>query len=117
MARDEAKWAYWTKQIKDWQASGLSRNAYCKREGLKPTTFDYWRPLITLVHAEGNAVNQSMSGNDIRLVPVKVVAPGGPMAVGHPGPAPPRRFCPYCTARLDQVEEPIWLGNAFAGEH
>ena len=88
MARDEAKWAYWTKQIKDWQASGLSRNAYCKREGLKPTTFDYWRPLITLVHAEGNAVNQSMSGNDIRLVPVKVVAPGGPMAVGHPGPAP-----------------------------
>ena len=88
MARDEAKWAYWTKQIKDWQASGLSRNAYCKREGLKPTTFDYWRPLITLVHAEGNAVNQSVSGNDIRLVPVKVVAPGGPMAVGHPGPAP-----------------------------
>ena len=46
MAKDEAKWAYWTKQIKEWQASGLSRNAYCKREGLKPTTFDYWRPLI-----------------------------------------------------------------------
>ena len=88
MARDEAKWAYWTKQIKDWQASGLSRNAYCKRERLKPTTFDYWRPLITLVHAEGNAVNQSVSGNEIRLVPVKVVAPGGPMAVGHPGTAP-----------------------------
>ena len=88
MARDEAKWAYWTKQIKDWQASGLSRNAYCKRERLKPTTFDYWRPLITLVHAEGNAVNQSVSGNDIRLVPVKVVAPGGPMAVGQPGTAP-----------------------------
>ena len=79
MARDEAKWAYWTKQIKDWQASGLSRNAYCQREGLKPTTFDYWRPLITLVHAEGNAVNQSVSGNDIMLVPVKVVAPGHPV--------------------------------------
>ena len=79
MARDEAKWAYWTKQIKNWQASGLSRNACCKREGLKPTTFDYWRPLITLVHAEGNAVNQSVSGNDITLVPVKVVAPGHPV--------------------------------------
>ena len=84
MARDEAKWAYWTKQIKDWQASGLSRNAYCQREGLKPTTFDYWRPLITLVHAEGNAVNQSVSGNDITLVPVKVVAPGGPRPAPHP---------------------------------
>ena len=56
MAKDEAKWAYWTKQIKEWQASGLSRNAYCKREGLKPTTFDYWRPLIVADHAEGNAV-------------------------------------------------------------
>ena len=82
MAKDEAKWAYWTKQIKEWQASGLSRNAYCKREGLKPTTFDYWRPLIVADHAEGNAVNQSVSGNDITLVPVKVVAPGHP--VGQP---------------------------------
>jgi hypothetical protein len=27
MARDEAKWAYWSKQINEWQASGLSRNA------------------------------------------------------------------------------------------
>ena len=27
MAKDEAKWAYWTKQIKKWQASGLSRIA------------------------------------------------------------------------------------------
>jgi len=74
MAKDEAKWAYWTKQIKSWQASGLTRSAYCQREGLKPTTFDYWRPLITLVHAEGKTVNQPVSGNDITLVPVKVMA-------------------------------------------
>ena len=40
MAKDEAKWAYWEKHIKAWHTSGLSRQAYCQREGLKPTTFD-----------------------------------------------------------------------------
>ena len=33
MARDEAKWAHWTKVINDWRGSGLARNAYCRREG------------------------------------------------------------------------------------
>jgi hypothetical protein len=79
MAKDEAKWAYWTKQIKDWQASGLSRNAYCKREGLQPSTLDYWRPLIVSDHAEANAVKQPVRNNDITLVPVKVMAPGHPV--------------------------------------
>lgn len=74
MAKDEAKWAYWTKQIRDWQASGLSRNAYCQREGLKPTTFDYWRPLIVSNHAEAKTPTQSVNHQDISLVPVKVVA-------------------------------------------
>lgn len=42
MSKDEAKWAYWSKQIEGWQSSGLWRNAYCKREGLKPTTLLIW---------------------------------------------------------------------------
>ena len=74
MAKDEAKWAYWTKQIKDWQASGLSRNAYCKREGLRPGTFDYWRPLIVGNGAEVKKVKQATAGSDISLVPIKVAA-------------------------------------------
>jgi hypothetical protein len=73
MAKDEAKWTYWIKQIKEWQASGLSRNAYCKREGLKPTTFDYWRPLIVSIHAEAKTLTPPVSSHDITLVPVKVV--------------------------------------------
>ena len=73
MAKDEAKWTYWTKQIKEWQASGLSRNAYCKREGLKPTTFDYWRPLIVSNHAEAKTLTPPVSSHDITLVPVKLV--------------------------------------------
>ena len=74
MAKDEAKWAYWTKQIKDWQASGLSRNAYCKREDLRPGTFDYWRPLIVGNSAEVKAVKLANAGSDLSLVPVKVSA-------------------------------------------
>ena len=78
MAKDEAKWAYWTKQIKEWQASGLSRNAYCKREGLKPTTFDYWRPLIVSNLAEGKTLIQPVNHQDITLIPVKVVGSSSP---------------------------------------
>ena len=86
MAKDEAKWAYWTKQVKDWRSSGLSRNAYCKREGLKPTTFDYWRPLIVSDHAEVKAMKPPVSGNDITLVPV-ALASGGPRPAAHRGDA------------------------------
>ena len=88
MAKDEAKWAYWTKHIKAWQASGLSRHAYCQREGLKPTTFDYWRPLIASDHAEINAVKQPVSGNDMTLVPVALV-PGDPRPAAHAVVQPP----------------------------
>ena len=101
MAKDEAKWAYWEKQVKDWRSSGLSRNAYCQREGLKPTTFDYWRPLMALGqplvsdHAEVKAVKPPVSGNDITLVPVAV------MAQGHP--VDPRRGdAPFETMALGQ---------------
>ena len=76
MARDEAKWTYWSKQIKSWQASGLTRSAYCQREGLKPTTFDYWRPLIACGLAEVKVAKQPVNANDITLVPVKVMALG-----------------------------------------
>ena len=75
MAKDEAKWAYWTKVIDDWRASGLTRNAYCQREGLKPTTFDYWRPLILPGHADAKLANQASAGERVTLVPVKVIDP------------------------------------------
>jgi hypothetical protein len=72
MAKDEAKWAYWGQHIKAWRVSGLSRHAYCEREGLKPTTFDYWRPLIVSDQAGVKTVKQARSANDMTLVPVKL---------------------------------------------
>ena len=95
MAKDEAKWAYWEKHIKAWRASGLSRHAYCEREGLKPTTFDYWRPLIVTDHADIETVKQAVSGTDITLVPVAVDRPrtevlseAMTLAPGHPAGQP-----------------------------
>ena len=123
MAKDEAKWAYWTKQIKEWQASGLSRNAYCKREGLKPTTFDYWRPLIVLNHAETKTLIQPVNSHDITLVPVKVVAannvddvvrevPAAEMALapGHPVGQPLKLKSPSgWEMQLPVSVDPNWL--------
>ena len=130
VAKDEAKWAYWTKQIKDWQASGLSRNAYCKREGLKPTTFDYWRPLIVLNHAEAKTLTQPVNSHDITLVPVKVVAAndvddvvrevpaamalarGGPRPAAHPVGQPLKLTSPSgWEMQLPVSVDPMWLST------
>jgi hypothetical protein len=43
VAQDQAKRAYWSKHVAAWRASGLSVSAFCRREGLKPSSFDYWR--------------------------------------------------------------------------
>ena len=79
MARDEAKWAYWTEVIHEWRASGLTRKAYCRREGIKPSTLDYWRPLIaegaplTVTLAEEKLAKAVVADERITLVPVKVI--------------------------------------------
>ncbi|MFZ6876517.1 IS66 family insertion sequence element accessory protein TnpA, partial [Undibacterium sp. Di27W] len=40
---DPDKLAFWRKQCQDWQGSGLSQRAFCQREGLVYSSFDYWR--------------------------------------------------------------------------
>ena len=81
MARDEVKWAHWTKVINEWRASGLTRNAYCQREGNKATTFDYWRPLIaeskplTVSPVEEKLAKADVADKRVTLVPVKIIDP------------------------------------------
>ena len=29
--------------VEEWEASGLSRRAFCEKRGIAITTFDYWR--------------------------------------------------------------------------
>ena len=81
MARDEAKWAHWTKVINDFRGSGLTRNAYCRREGIKPSTLDYWRPLIaesgshSVALIEEKLPKAAVADERITLIPVKITDP------------------------------------------
>ena len=39
----ESRREFWARQVSAWRASGLSQQAYCAREGLRPSTFGWWR--------------------------------------------------------------------------
>ncbi len=38
---------FWQQQINDWEATGLSGNAYCKQQSLIYHQFVYWRQKLT----------------------------------------------------------------------
>jgi len=46
MASDAKKLSCWQQHFSRWESSGLSQRAYCAREGLSLSTFDYWRRQI-----------------------------------------------------------------------
>jgi hypothetical protein len=68
MAINTKKLSYWHQHFKRFQASGLTRRAYCAREGLALSTFDRWR---SLARSTGSAP----SGAALTLVPVQVERP------------------------------------------
>jgi hypothetical protein len=72
LAKDKAKWVYWGNHIKKSRASRSLHNAYRQREGLKPMTVDYWRPLKGANDANIKPEKPAASGNDMTLVPVKL---------------------------------------------
>lgn len=37
-----AKLAYWREQVAAWRESGLSRTAYCRREGVSASSLGHW---------------------------------------------------------------------------
>lgn len=60
----EEKHAFWRQHQLAWKASGLSRTAYCLREKLKLSSFDYQRARLRAVDAMSvphNAVPASMT--------------------------------------------------------
>jgi hypothetical protein len=73
MVSDKGKLEHWTKQIQSWQTSGLSRRAYCEREGLKITTFDYWQSRLRM--NKQAAKSEQLGGDRLTLVPVRLVKP------------------------------------------
>lgn len=47
----EEKFAFWRRHQLAWEASGLSRTAYCQRENLKLSSFDYQRARLRAMDA------------------------------------------------------------------
>ena len=35
--------AYWRKRVEAWSRSGLSQAEYCRRQGLQPVSFSWWK--------------------------------------------------------------------------
>jgi len=50
--RDPAKEQRWRQILRDWKASGKSRNQFCRECALSTNTFDYWRREIAQRDAE-----------------------------------------------------------------
>jgi transposase-like protein len=54
--RDPAREQQWRERVADWQTSGLSVRAFCRRRGLAEPTFHYWkRELQARDEAAGSA--------------------------------------------------------------
>lgn len=60
MRSKEEKRAFWRQHKLAWEASGLSRTAYCQRENLKLSSFDYQRACLR-AHDARNAVQHRVS--------------------------------------------------------
>jgi hypothetical protein len=69
VAKDGEKRKIWRGRIKAWKASGLTRVAWCKREGICISTLDYWRRQIEPTEA---VAESSVPGRALTLVPVKI---------------------------------------------
>ncbi len=78
MAIDGKKQEYWSRQFERWQESGLTRRAYCAREGLALSTFDHWRRQARKpLRDEAVQVPVVVPVDPLTLVPVQLDADGG----------------------------------------
>ena len=71
MKQDQEKLSYWQAHIQGWRSSGLTQEAYCVREQLKRSTFDYWRSRIAL-EAANQRSSPAATAPRATLVPVQV---------------------------------------------
>lgn len=69
---DKTKLQHWTKRIKNWETSGLTQRAYCERESLKCSTFDYWRRQVGAAGPAINPTSKTRITDRLTLVPLRV---------------------------------------------
>jgi hypothetical protein len=69
---DKTKLQQWAQHLKDWESSGVTQRAYCEREGLKYSTFDYWRRQIRATGAAVKLTSKRVATKRLTLVPVRL---------------------------------------------
>lgn len=47
---------FWTRQVKDWRASGLTQAQYCRRHRLMKGTLGYWVSILKRPKMSGAAL-------------------------------------------------------------
>ena len=74
MAMDEGKLEYWSGHYTQWQVSGLTRQAYCEREGLILSTYERWSKRVRSRARSTNATGELSTAPTqlLTLVPVKL---------------------------------------------
>ena len=66
---ESSKAQQWAKRIAAFEGSGLSRRAWCLKQGLNPNTLDYWRSRLRGAHPATGARAKA-------LVPIVVTGSG-----------------------------------------
>jgi len=80
---ESSKAQQWAKWIAAFEGSGLSRRAWCLKQGLNPNTLDYWRSRLrradpTATGARASAlVPVVVAGGDTAVADIEIALPGG----------------------------------------
>ncbi len=73
---DEPKETYWRKTVSRFKHSGLSKDEFCEKEGIKRQAFCYWRAeLERRDGAKLRAIAQPLASSASRFLPVQVAQP------------------------------------------
>ena len=66
----------WQVQLEDWKASGLSQSAWCKKNGISPKRFWYWKKKLLPTPLQQSTVKVKESSSS--FVPVTIVPEPSP---------------------------------------
>jgi hypothetical protein len=71
---DSSKLNIWKKRIAEWKESGINQSSFCKKHGIKLSTFYYWKKRLSK-KIDNRFVKLPV--NEYKAEPWKLIIPGG----------------------------------------
>lgn len=105
----EEKFAFWRRHQLAWAASGLSRTAYCQRENLKLSSFDYQRARLRAMDAmnlEQGGARSTKKDATINADATTIVNRFIPATRRHESPTTGTLSMPTDTSEMIHVQTP-----------